>query len=217
MALAFPLQPAQFMNLLPIRSMTFEPPETVEVSRTRGGEILRAERGARLWQGRIELDEMSPAEANRVLPLINLLRAGGTFLITDPLHARPQSDPAGTVAAASPVIGTAEGREMTISSLPAGYALRRGDLVSWTYGTNPLRYALHEVVTDMVVADASGLAAGIEVSPPIRPWGSLEGRAVRLITPWCKALIVPKSVSSGRRRNGGRVADVAFDFIQTLR
>ena len=217
MPLTFPLRPSQFMNLLPIRSMTFEPPETVEVSRTRGGEILRAERGARLWQGRIELDEMSPAEANRVLPLINVLRANGTFLVTDPLHARPQSDPAGAVSAAAPVLASAEGREMTISGLPAGYILRRGDLVSWTYGANPLRYALHEVASDTVVASGAGVTDEIEVSPPIRPWGSLAGRPVRLITPWCKALIVPKSVNSGRRRNGGRVADVAFDFIQTLR
>ena len=217
MALVFPLTPAQFMDLLPIRSMTFEPPEIVEVSRTRGGEILRAERGARLWQGRIELDEMSPAEANRVLPLINLLRATGSFLVTDPLHARPQSDPTGAVASAAPVIAAAEGREITISALPAGYTLRRGDLVSWTYGTNPTRYALHEVVSASAAASGAGVAAEIEVSPPVRPWGSLAGRPVRLITPWCKALIVPKSVNSGRRRNGGRVADVAYDFIQTLR
>lgn len=217
MPMAFPLQPAQFINLLPIRSMTFEPPETVEVSRTRGGEILRAERGARLWQGRIELDELSPDEANRALPLLNLLRANGTFLIIDPLHARPQSDPAGAVAAASPVIASADGREMTISGLPGGYTLRRGDLVSWTYGANPLRYALHEVVTETIVASGAGVTAAFEVSPPIRPWGSLAGRPVQLIAPSCKALIVPKSVNAGRRRNGGRVADVAFDFIQTLR
>ena len=218
MALIFPLPLAQFVGLLPIRNMTLDLPELVTTSRTRGGEVLQAERGARLWQGQMDLDVMTSAEAAQTIPLINLLRgAGASFMLSDPLRAWPQADPARTIAGASAKIVAAVGRELSLNGLPAGYTLQRGDLISWTYAASPVRYALHEIVSASVSANASGVTGQIEVTPPIRPDGTLAGVSVRLITPWCKAQIIPGSVNPGRRRRGGFVEDMSFQFIQTLR
>lgn len=217
MALTFPLSFAQFVSLLPIRRLSLDLPEQVTLSRTRGGEILQAERGARLWQAEIELDQMRADEAAAVMPLINLLRgAGASFLLSDPARPRPRADATGTNPLSAVKINSAGTRELTLSGLPASYTLKSGDLISWTYGTSPVRHALHEVINPSVSANASGVTGAIEVTPPIRP-GVTGGAAVRLLTPWCKAIIVPGSVSPGQRRAGGILEGVKFRTQQTLR
>ncbi len=62
MALSFPLSRAAFMDLLPVQRMTFDIPETLSQTRTRGGEILTADNGARLWQGEITLGQITRGE-----------------------------------------------------------------------------------------------------------------------------------------------------------
>ena len=81
MALSFPLSRAAFMDLLPVQRMTFDIPETLSQTRTRGGEILTADNGARLWQGEITLGQITRDELALVRPVLNLLRgAGSSFL-----------------------------------------------------------------------------------------------------------------------------------------
>lgn len=220
----FPLALDQFFDLLPIGSVRFEPTEAVEISETADGQLLAADIGVALWQGHFILSDVQHEEALDIAPLINLLRRAGTsFLVTDPRRPRPRliapeirltpppaglfisADPdpgdiSGMVAlfsGATPVIGTIDPsmRALSISGLPPNVKLARGDLISFTYGASPLRYALHELVAP-VTANGAGETELVEVSPPIRP-GAAPGTALRLEEPVCKAILIPKTADTG--------------------
>ena len=70
MAMTFPLTLNGFWNLLPIESCPFDLPEMVQVSRSRGGELMQAEIGTRLWSADVRLGWMLPDEAAEVMPLM---------------------------------------------------------------------------------------------------------------------------------------------------
>lgn len=220
MALTFPLTLAQFWSLLPIASCVFDLPETVASSRTRGGELLQAETGTRLWTAEVRLGEMTRAEAAQVLPLIHLLRgAGRSFMASDPLRAFPQADPAGTTLGTATVqIASlaSNARDLTLKGLPSGYVLRRDDMLAFAYAASPTRFALHQVVSGSVTAASTGVTPTIEVVPPIRPGAAVDA-AVTLKRPSLKAQIVPDSVQPGQVRSGGMVEGVSFRLQQTLR
>ncbi len=59
MGLIYPLFMDAFFARLPIGSITFDCPEQVKTSRTRGGEILAADIGPRLWLGQVTLGRMT--------------------------------------------------------------------------------------------------------------------------------------------------------------
>lgn len=218
MALTFPLSTAQFMDLLPIKEMTFELSEALETDETGGGEILTADLGARLWQGEIALGDMTPDEADTALALIDLLRrAGGSFMVHDRARPWPRSDWQGAALATfSPTIYAlhASTRELRLAGVPAGYALRPRDGLAFAYGSNPTRFALHRVVQG-VAANGAGLTPQIEVVPNIRP-GASVGTAIQLIKPACKAVIVPGSYQPGRRK-ARLTTGASFRWQQTLR
>lgn len=218
MALSFPLSTAQFMDLLPIREMTFELSEAMETDETGGGEILTADLGARLWQGEIILGDMMPDEADTALALIDLLRrAGGSFMVHDRARPWPGADWQGAgLSSASPTIHAlaSSTRELRLAGLPAGYVLRPRDALAFSYGSNPTRYALHRLVAQ-VTANGSGITPQVEVVPNIRA-GATVGAAVLLIKPACKAVIVPGSYQPGRRK-ARLTTGASFKWQQTLR
>lgn len=220
MALGFPLSRTAFFDQLPIKDCVLDLPETVTASRTRGGEVLRAEIGARLWTAEVRLGMMTRAEAVEVLPLINLLRgAGGSFMMADPLRLFPRFDPTGAaLGAATPLLGSiaSNRRDITLTGLPVGYVLARRDLLAFAYAASPTRWALHEVVNSRVVAGSSGVTTPFEVMPPIRE-GAAIGAAVTLVRPTCKAIIDPGSFEAGTVRAGGIHEGVSFRVRQTLR
>ncbi|PWE29962.1 hypothetical protein DDZ14_16095 [Maritimibacter sp. 55A14] len=218
-ALAYPLSLAEFMDRLLISSAPFDLPEQVEIAGTAGGEILKSEIAARLWTGSVRLGRMTAEEARPIRARINLLRsAGASFLAYDPKRAFPAGDPGGTIlGAATPVIDTldADARLIALGGLPVGYVLAAGDMLSFQYGTNPVRYALHEVVEDSATADGTGVTPLFEVRPAIRP-GAVTGTAVALTWAHCKATLVPGEIEVGTTRRT-ITEGVAFRFIQTLR
>lgn len=217
MAYSFPLTLAQFMDLLPIAEMTFDMPEAVEISETGAGEALAADLGARLWTGEIRLDAMSNDEEAVVSAMLDVLRrAGASFRCYDARRPRPRDDLAGTkLGGATPTLTavSASTREIQISGLPAAYRIQRGDMIGWTYGSDPTRFALHRAASD-VTASAGGVASLIEVSPNVRD-GWTAGAAVTLYRPVCKAIVIPGSVQPGRRRST-ITTGMSFRFRQTL-
>ncbi len=215
--LTFPLSLAQFFDLLPVESLTFEPYEAVELDETAGGEILKADLGAALWQGQLDLSAMSWDEAIDIEPLLNILRRpGASFFVADPRRPWPRLDPLGTTLGAANVqIGSlgASARELGFKGLPAGYVLSRGDRFSFAYGAGPTRYALHELVAG-VVANGAGTTGLVEVSPPLRP-GAAVNAAVQLVWPRCKAVL------RGGARSGTSqdviTQDASMSWVQSLR
>ncbi len=218
MALTYPLSAPDFWNLLPVTSASFTLMDVRQHTRTRGGEILDADMGTRLWSGSVTLrDGLRVTEAADLLAIIDFAAMpGGAFQAYEMPKVRPAYDPTGSILSGfSPTIFTlaTNGRELRLTGLPAGYTLRRGDMLSFAYGPGDSLRALHRVLVG-AVAGGGGTTPDIEVVADIRP-GASVGAAVTLIRPSCRAKIVPGSIQTGtigpRFRSG-----IAFDFVQTL-
>ncbi|AXQ94020.1 hypothetical protein LV780_09555 [Cereibacter azotoformans] len=217
MAYTFPLTRADFFAGLTIETCTFDLPEVVEISRTAAGEVLTADLGPRLWRGRITLPFLTHAEAEAVKAKLHLVRGGGaSLLVYPPQKPAPVIDPTGAVlGGASPAINAlSANREMKLEGLPVGYRISEGDFLSFAYGSNPTRRALHQAVT-AGTASGSGITNFFEVVPAIRP-GAAIGAAVTLIKPYCKAVVIPGSVNPGIAA-GLYTSGISFAWQQTLR
>lgn len=218
MAYGFPLTRAQFMDILPIKELTFDLPEAVEISETGGGEVLTASLGHRLWQGEVQLGDMTRDEAADCMAMLDVLRrAGGSFMAHDIGRPGPRADLTGAVlGTASPKLLAvhANNREIRLSGLPIGYQLQRYDYLAFSYGANPVRHALHRIAAP-AVAGTGGATGYFEVSPNIRPGFALDAD-VSLLKASCKAIIVPGTVTPGRRQATMTVG-ASFKFLQTLR
>jgi len=219
-AMIFPLALDDFFGGLPLVVLGFDLGESTRISQTGGGEILTAEGPApRLWRGSVSTRTHRHAVQRKLEAKARVLRqAGASFFVGDPTAAYPAADPMGSIhGSATPIIHTldADNKRMRIGGLPSNYVLTIGDQLSFSYGSSPARYALHEVVTDQVTASSAGLTPLFEVSPFIRP-GAITGLAVTLIRPVCKAVMVPGEFRAGERRPY-LTTGFSFSFRQTLR
>lgn len=216
--LTFPLQLSEFFDLLPIAKTRMDIPEALDVAETESGELITADLGTALWSGQIDMTMLQHHEAAAIRPLVNILRRGGTsFFVADATRPWPRLDPRGIVlGATTPTILAVGGssREISLAGLPAWYPISRGDLLSFSYGASPTRYALHEFVGDGA-ANHLGETGLLEVTPPIRP-GAMAGAAVQLVWPRCKARLVPASADTGTSVNT-ITSDMTFRWRQTLR
>lgn len=220
MAYTFPLTLAQFFDGLPIESAMFDLGEALEMGETGGGEILTADVGARLWKCDVEIALQPYFTAEQIKAKINLLRYAGRSLIVHPIPmVAPQYDPTGSIlgggaSAVSLIAVNANNREIKLGGLPVGYQLTIGDKLSFQYGSNPVRYALHEVASNGV-ADGTGATGWFELTSFIRPGYALLSN-VKLIKPEMKAVLIPGSFSAGK--SGGQVTQgMKFSLVQTLR
>jgi hypothetical protein len=190
--------------------------EPQETNRLADGSILKASLGAALWQGELSLIPGYHVDQGAIeVRLAKLLRAGQTFLAYDTRYDGPASDPDGIILGSNtPTIHTLNGdnRRLRVTGLPAGYQLTAGDWIGWTYGSNPVRYALHRIETD-ATASSAGLTPLFAVEPFIRP-GITVGAAVTLVRPPIKAVMTQADYGAARPV----ITDGAsFSFIQTLR
>jgi hypothetical protein len=216
MALSWPLPAQEFFDDLPIAEISFTLGRASEFSETGGGDVIDHRLGARLWQGRIKLDIDTHAAWAAIEARLALLEEpGASLLLYDTRLPSPIAHPALAPGALDNVqIGAiaANNRELSLTRLPQGYTVSRGDVLGFTYGANPTRYAYHRVVTG-AVADVSGVAAWIEVTPFLRP-GAVAGLPVALQAPVLKAKIKEAAYGASRATisEGG-----AFSWTQTLR
>lgn len=220
MPLTYPLPLAIFADTLLVQQASCELPEQFAQSRTAGGEQLTADLAERLWTGRIDIGRQQKHEVGEQEVLVSLLgQAGRSFLMYDRRRPYPLLDPTGTILGASSVTLLALGgdpRELSLTGLPAGYTLSRGDYLSFAYTSLAVsRQALHRVVETTVVANGSGQTALFEVEPFIRP-GAVAGAAITLKKAFCKAV---KVVGSGTQNTGKSTLSegLGFDWVQSLR
>jgi len=204
MALTFPLSLAQFQDKLKISEASFFLNEPRKIDRTAGGSILSASLGAGVWKGSFTLAPQSrlasnPAETQALLSVLD--RAGSSFLVYDPSRSVPASG--GT---SNGTIGSISGTDRRVLTITGGPTLTVGDLFSFTYGSNPIRYSLHSVV------DISG--SDIEVRPFI-PIGASVGATVTFNKPVMKAILEPNPDYGAHRPV--ITAGSSFGFVQTLR
>lgn len=220
MPLTYPLPIATFADSLLVAEASCELPEQLAQSRTAGGEQLTADLAERLWTGRIAIAPQQKHEVGQQEVLVSLLgQAGRTFLMYDRRRPNPLLDPTGSILGAASVTILALGadpRELSLTGLPAGYTLSRGDYLSFAYTSLAVsRQALHRVVDATVVANGSGQTALFEVEPFIRP-GAVAGAAVTLRKAFCRAV---KVAGSGTPNTGKSSLSqgLGFDWVQTLR
>lgn len=214
----FPMPLADFFDKLPISSFTPDLTEELEVSRTRGGEILTANNGPRMWTTEITVHESFHVRIERIKARLQMLRSAGRSLLVHSMPIMyPQSDPHGSIIRNySITLGQVapNNRVIRLDGFPPGYKLQVGDFLSFTYGSNPLRYAMHQVVCMEAVADVSGLMWDIEVVDFIRP-GYVLGAPVKLIKPIFKAIVVPGSTEVGES-GPLTTRGLKFQLLQTL-
>lgn len=217
MALTFPLVSADFMDKLPISEARFEAPTQREITGLGGGEILSAELAPPLWQGVFPLRPLPISAAAEIVALLSALEVPGrAFFAYNPDRAGPLSDSDGSVVAGySPVISAWDSAAGTVDlgGLPDGYVISAGDMVGWSYGSSPTRYALHRFLEGATVA--AGQTGALQVYPHIR--GSIAANApATLRKPACKAVVVPGSTDFGTTR-GRTVYGIEFRWRQSLR
>lgn len=217
MTLAFPYQLGTFANTLRIRSVSWMPLYQEEFSGIGTGEMLSAKLGPDLWVADVALADMYNAEAQQVSALIEGL--GGSmqsFYLYNPLIPFPQYDPTGSILGAStPTILAinADNKRMSITGLPAGYRLTRGDMLGIDYGS-PTRRALLRILEASITANGSGITGLFEIRPFFRP-GIVAGLAVDLSHPAAKVKIVPGSLSIGPGQDISTTS-IGFKVRQTL-
>lgn len=218
MPLTFPVSTANFFATLPISTGKVYVPAVLETSQTAAGEVFTADLGARLWQGQVTLARRTHAALSVFEAKLSLMQqAGASFMAYDPRRVGPASDPTGAIITPYVVyIDTlnANKRELTLAGLPSGYVITPGDYLSFSYGSSPTRFAMHQVVTGATTSGL-GVTGSIEVTPYIRP-GAAALAPVSLIRPTFKAVIVPGSVTPSDGA-GVQSAGLSFAFTQTLR
>lgn len=213
---SFPLTLDDFFDPLPVASCTMRPVRAVSLSETGDGEVITHQLGTRLWEGKITLGvDYHAAHAAIEARMSVLEEAGASLLVRDTRQYGPMLDPTGALLRAADVrIRSLNGnrRDLTLKDLFQGYEISQGNLLSFTYGTNPLRYALHRVVRGRI-ANASGDTGSIELTPFIRPGAAVDAQ-VRLVAPFCKAVIV----SADYGNSSATVSkDASFNWRKTLR
>ncbi len=216
MALSFPLSVDDFFAGLPVKKITCFLGRSETTSETGGGELIAHGTGTRLWQGQIVLDKESHAYWAGVEARLALLeQPGASLLLYDTRVQGTILDPdLSVLGTATPQIAglSANNREFDLDGLPAHYQLSIGDLLGFTYGSDPVRYAYHRVVTGGR-ANIAGELSDIEVIPYIRP-GAFVGAVVTLGIPVLKARIpsAEYGASTSTLSEGG-----SFNWTQTLR
>lgn len=216
MPVTFPLPAADWFGALPVSSMSFDPVEHVVADMTGEGEWLTDDVAPMLWEGSVTLGRLLQTEADHAAVMMDLLRpAGRLFWAYDIRRPTPAADPGGMIlGAATPQIRAlpSGNRLISLSGLPAGYVLRRGDYLGFPYGGG--RWALHRVAEAQVTAASTGNTPSFELSTLILPGAEL-GSPVSLIRPSIPMMREPGSVVTGETR--ARITDgFTFRFKQTL-
>lgn len=199
MTLIFPLATSVFADRLRIQSVKWRLERYDELSGLGSGEPLSAQLAPPRWVGDVKLTSMTHAKAAQVQALIESLDgAANEFFLYSPQSPYPQSDPEGLILGSSTVtihsLG-ANNKSLRLTGLPAGYTLTLGDMFSFSYGSNPVRQALHRIVeTDF--ASGAGLTSMFEVRPHFRP-GVATAIEVALKKPVAKVIIVPGTFDAG--------------------
>ena len=216
-AITFPVSLANFYDTLGVGSCTFEDTLPIETSQMADGTILKASLGASLWRGRLNLVPRTHADAQAIEALVSVLkRPGASFLARDPRRVGPKLDPTGSTLGASTVQINSlnvDNRQISLKGLPAAYVISVGDMLSFTYGSSPTRYALHRVV-EAATANGSGVTPQFEVTPLIRSGAAVDA-TVTLVKPVCKAVLLPE-ISYGETALT-YTQGMSLEFIQTLR
>ena len=215
MAISFPLSLANLADLLPVERADWNEFRQEATSPLGSGEFLTIDLAPPLWQADVASVPMPHATAEQMRArLASLNGSGQCFYLCNPVAKYPQADPTGAILGSSSVVinTIASNRKaLSLSGLPAAYAITIGDYLAITYDTS--RRALIQAA-ESVAAGGSGATAEFEVRPFLRP-GITTTLAVTLAKPAAKVKIVPNTLSIERAEDA-LMSRVRFAARQTL-
>lgn len=216
MTLSDPRALADFQDLLKIRQFRWQPRRNDQVDGQGTGELLLFELASPLWAPEITVDWMSYSEALRIEARLNSLTGLRSFYLSNPFAPYPAADPGGTLLGASSVsIATvgADNASVSLTGLPAGYALTEGDFFHVDFGANPVRRGLFQL-SEPGVADITGTTPELAVFPHL--WtGVTAGLAVSLAYPSAKCILVPGAITNATFSRS-RAEGMTFSCVQRL-
>ncbi|MFO1141190.1 MAG: hypothetical protein U1E59_02175 [Amaricoccus sp.] len=197
MAIVFPLARSVFADRLKIAAFRWQLQPFVESSGTGLGQVITNEISPRRWRAEVELARMPHADAADIQALVDAIGPSGTFYLHNPAQLGPRDDPTGSAVTgyAVAINATSDNKVLKLSGLPAGYTLRRGDMLHFDYGPSPTRRALHRIVED-ATANGSGTTGFFEVRPFLKA-GTTTGLLVTLVRPAARMMLEPGSFNPG--------------------
>lgn len=176
-----------------------------EQSTLASGRVLVKDMGSPLWQLRAASRVLKPNLLDQWRAKLNALENGlATFWGYSMSRCYPQAYPNGAWPTGGAFTGlsanlasiNANRKAITLSALPAGFALSIGDYVSITIGS---RKDLHQVME--AASAAAGTTAEFEIRPHLWPDVTIT-KAVAVKQPACLMAIVPGSIGSDAQISG---------------
>lgn len=185
-----------------------------EQSRTAGGVTIVKDMGEPLWQAAYASKSLTPNDLDAWRARLDVLDGGQQTFLAYPLsRCFPIRYPNGAwptgagFSGNSAIVGSinANGKQLTINALPAGFVLSAGDMIR--IGARNL----HRVVGG-ATANGAGIAANVEVRPHFWPETAV-GDAVSVKKPYCRMTIVPGSIATTADLATGR-GTISFRAIE---
>lgn len=209
--------PRALPDPFPWRDCKFLPSYQQVRAPTRGGLVQVANVAREFWTMKYQTAPLQEAKVAEFEAWHSTLRGGAKlFKAYHPLREYPLAYPggfAGLTVAASPftgsgvltdVNGTLD--QVTLGSLPVGFVLQPGDMLSFAYGS---AHALHRVVEG---ATASGGGAAVVTVEPTVAIGWVDNADVLFERPWCTAVLDASSFDIAWQL--GRKGVISFSAMQ---
>jgi hypothetical protein len=210
MALTFPLSLAAFADRLQWADFDFQLMRFEEFLGSSRHQNIKNEVGDPAWSAFVELRVLKYSLKTDIRATIEALgRPSSSFYLHNLRACGPMNDPAGIILGSSvPLINTIGGnRSLSLSGLPAGYVLKRGDFLSFDFATDPVRRGFHRLVED-ATANGSGVTPSFEVEPYLKT-GTSVALEVTLIKPSAKMALA--TFDPGTR--GGPMGFTALEIL----
>lgn len=211
--------PRDLPDTTKIASCVLEQGRNVTRSPTVGGAVQRVELASPLWSISYETVPLVESDGEAWAAWLASLRAGAKlFKAVMPLRRYALAyrsgyggltragtatafDGTATVSAVGGSLDT-----LTLSTLPAAFQLKAGDLLSLGYASGAQGF--HRIVEGATASGAG--AATVTIEPTLKASGA-SGRTVQLLLPWFKAALDGEGQV---RWSQGRIARVSFRAIQ---
>lgn len=170
------------------------------LSPLRSGGLVSVETGPTLWSVSFKTSVLNELEIGEVRAFFDTLASSESFYLWDFMRDYPyayrDSHWSGLTVSGSPFDGTgsivsvSSVYVITIEDLPAGFQLKTGDYLAFSYGSSGEYRALHRVSAN-ATANGSGVIA-VEVRPQIRAGWSV-GATVDFYRPSGLFTVIPDS------------------------
>jgi hypothetical protein len=213
---------------LKLVGLTFHLEAQHEILPLRSGKKIAMDLGPSYWRAAFSSGELTQAQAGEVQAWYDTLLSTREFYGYDKRREYPYAYRGGwpDFGVSPEFDGTctltdveANGVEITLVDLPAGFIFTVGDFIAFDYGANAR--ALHRVAAGGTASGAGAVA--LEVRPEVRDGWQLgspaNARPVNLYRAAARMLIVPGSYEESTRGGpsaGEDYLSISFEAVQTI-